>query len=481
MKTSTILLHNTFLSFGTNLLSKVANVFTFILVARASGTADAGIFSLAITYLLIFTAITWGLDELMIRQIARDRSTASQYFFSFLALRLLLAILLYILFAVIVLVGIEYDPSTAAPILILCLSLIPDSLGYVGQGVLAAHENLKAPFIASLVSSSIKLTGVVVSLIADLGLIGIGWAWFLGSCIGAIIVLLAAYRQAGSSSTFQWMNKGFWLERLKLALPFLSIGILITLEYQLDVVILSATVGETEVGLYGAATTILFSLVLIPQAFRVAIYPLMTRYHYSEPSKLVHLYRASFFFLGALALPIAVGITILSEPIVLLIFGEAFTGAIQPLRIIIWSILFLYLNVPNSRLMLVHDRQLLLSTLLTFTMVLNILLNLLLNPTLGAVGAASARLISAIAFFIPSYLYVIKFLIPYNVIKDLTRSLIAVLLMSVIVWVLRDQPLWYPILIGAATYIISIIIIKGIPEYGERMLFNALQQLQKKF
>ena len=109
------------------------------------------------------------------------------------------------------------------------------------------------------------------------------------------------------------------------------------------------------------------------------------------------------------------------------------------------------------------------------------LLNLLLNPTLGAVGSASARLISAIAFFIPSYLYVIKFLVPYNVIKDLIRSLIAVLLMSVIVWVLRDQPLWYPILIGAATYVISIITIKGIPEYEERMLFNALQQLQKKF
>ena len=64
MSTATRLFRNSALSFSTNVVTKAVNTIAFILIARLSQADQAGIFSLGTTYLVIFTATAWGLDEL---------------------------------------------------------------------------------------------------------------------------------------------------------------------------------------------------------------------------------------------------------------------------------------------------------------------------------------------------------------------------------------------------------------------------------
>jgi O-antigen/teichoic acid export membrane protein len=438
------------------------NTIAFILIARWAGVAQAGIFSLGTTYLVIFSATSLGLDELMVRQVARDRATAGQYFRAFLILRLLFAFIGY--GALYAFIGhfMGYAPTTSQPILILGLSLIPDCLNNVGGAVLAAHERFEALLAGGIIASVVKLGGGIAAIGGHFGLEGVGWAWVAGSLLGMIPVLIAAYQLIKPYRPLTGLDKKFWMDNLRLALPFLVISFLLTLEYQTDVVILSTLRDETEVGWYGAVTTLVFALTMLAQGYRAAIYPRMAYYHRTAPDKLKSLYERSFFYLGALALPMAAGLTLLSREIIHLIYGPKFASAILPLQIISWFLLFNSLNIPNARLMAVHERQNRLVSFFLGSMGINILLNLILDPTLGAIGAAIARLCSTLIFFLINYLFVTRQLQPHHLGKALARPVEAVIVMGAVVWLVRPLNLWLAISSGIFSYVFVLWLQRGL-------------------
>ena len=456
------LLRNSLLAFLANVVGKAVNTIAFILIARWTGVAQAGIFSLGTTYLVVFSATSIGLDELMVRQVARDRATAGQYFRAFLILRLLFAFICY--GALYAFIGhfMGYAPTTSRPILILGLSLIPDCLSNVGSALLAAHERFEAPLAGGIIASVVKLGGGIAAIRGNFGLEGVGWAWAAGNLLGMIPVLIATYHLTKPYRPLTGLNKKFLVDNLRLALPFLVITFLLTVEYQNDVIILSTLRDEIEVGWYGAVTTLVFALTMLAQGYRAAVYPRMAHYHRTAPDKLRPLYERSFFYLGALALPMAAGLTLLSREIVHLIYGPKFAPATLPLQIISWFLLFNFLNIPNARLMTVHERQNRLVSFFLGSMGVNILLNLILDPTLGAIGAAIARLCSTLTFFLINYLYVTHHLQPHKLVKALTKPVEAVIIMGVVVWLVRPLNLWLAIASGIISYFFALLLLRGL-------------------
>jgi O-antigen/teichoic acid export membrane protein len=475
------LLKNTSLSISLNLVNKAANAIVFIIIARQAGVSQAGIFSLAITYILIFTAFSIGMDELLIRQVARDRSMSSRYFGSFLFLRVLMSFGLYIILFILVSFVFDYSPTTRIIILIMGLSIIPEGVNFVGQALLTSHERFNVPVIAAAVSGVVKLGGIWLINLAGIDPIYIGWVWILGSTLSAAINSSAAFLISGTLNTGDWLDLDFWNTQFKVGLPFLGIGALATLEYQTDVVILSAVRPETDLGWYGAATTIIFALAIIPQAYRTAVYPLMVRYNADVSASLGRIYDLSFTYLGIAALPIAVGISLLSLQIIDFVYGPEFIGAVQPLAILAWALVFIFLNVPNSRLMLVKDQQTWALRFLIGSLSINIILNLLLNPYLGATGAAIARLIAVLVFFVPNYWYVVKNLHEHNIITSLGRAVLAALIMGFFVWLTRDLGLWIAILTGIFTYTAALIALKALPGDEKRWMLETIDKLPQMF
>jgi O-antigen/teichoic acid export membrane protein len=474
------LLRNTSLSFSLNLVNKAANAIAFIVIARQAGASQAGVFSLAITYILIFTAFSIGMDELLIRQVARDRTMASRYFGSFLFLRLLMTIGLYIILFVVVSYGFDYAPTTTTAILIMGFSIIPEGLNFIGQALLTSHERFNIPVLAAAVSGGVKLGGVFLISLARLDPVYFGWVWIFGSTLGAAINFSAAIHISGTLNPGEWLDRDFWTSQLKFGVLFLGIGALATLEYQTDVLILSAVRPETDLGWYGAATTIIFSLAIVPQAYRTAVYPLMVRYNEDVPASLDRVFDLSFSYLGIAALPIAVGITLLSQQIIVFVYGPDFLEAVLPLAILSWALVFIFLNVPNSRLMLVKDRQSWSLRFLLGSLSINLILNILLDPYLGATGAAIARLIAVIVFFVPNYWYVIHNLHSHNIFTSLGRVAMAALIMGISVWLTRDLGLWIAIFVGIVMYTFALIILKALPGEEKRWMIETIDQLRQK-
>ena len=479
MSTLVELARDSLFSIVLHLAPRLANVILFILVGRLAGPSEAGVFSLATTYLLIFTAIMRGLDDLVIRQVSREPGQAPHYLTSFLLLRLVLSSLSWGIMSFIVLVVLDYSARTTSTILILALSLLPENLTCVAQSVLMGERRFGVPAATISFASAFKLLGGVAVVLGGGDLRQVAWVWCAGSLLGMVVMLVAAFRQAGRSRPTAWIEWYPLVHNWREVVVFFGITTLLTLESQADVIMLGAFHDESVVGWYGAATTVVFSLTLFSQAYQFSVYPLMTRYALHEPEKLSRLYTESVRYLGMIALPMVCGIALLAPQVVALVFGPEFGPSVVTLRILIFSLVCMFLSIPNSRMMLVHNRQGWSWLFVAGSVLVNLLVNLGLAPSLGASGAALARLCSSALFFLSNHLYVTRHFVPLNTVKVLLKPAIATLVMAVVVWTVRAWPLPLAIGIGALVYVGGIWRLEGsLPGNAVTLLRRAISSLK---
>ncbi|MGC9358693.1 MAG: oligosaccharide flippase family protein, partial [Anaerolineae bacterium] len=96
METALSLIRNSIFSSLASLITKAANTLVFILIARRLAVNEVGVYSLALTYSIIFVQVaSWGLDQLLTREVARHREKTERYWINFLLIRLVLSLLTY--------------------------------------------------------------------------------------------------------------------------------------------------------------------------------------------------------------------------------------------------------------------------------------------------------------------------------------------------------------------------------------------------
>ena len=89
-------------------------------------------------------------------------------------------------------------------------------------------------------------------------------------------------------------------------------------------------------------------------------------------------------------------ICIFAEPVVSILYGEAYLPAVKPLRIITWYTAFSYLGVARNTWIVCEEKQRYLSAVYVASAVVNVALNALLIPKMGASGAALASVAAQI-------------------------------------------------------------------------------------
>lgn len=462
MKIASSLIRNSIFSSLASLITKAANTLVFILIARRLTVDELGVYSLALTYSIIFVQVaSWGLDQLLTREVARHREKTEQYWVNFLLIRLVLSLLTYGLLALIVTSMIGYEQTTVYILLLVGTTVIFDNVSNICQAVFIAFERLDYITYASLAMSLFKLGATWVGLQSAGGLMLLVGVIVGTSLVGMLFNLsVVRWRFLGylchPNKANQQVKLNAWVDWLGQAFPFIFITLFYTLDCQLDVVLLSIWHSEEYVGLYGAATTILFALLFISQAFREAIFPVMSRFYPSKPESLRKLYDASARWLLAIALPLALGSTLVAGDLMAWLYKGAFRESGRVLQIIIWSIPFLFLNVPNNRLMVAAGKQHALARFVIASMSANLLLNVLLTPSIGYLGTALARLASSTLFFILAYAYTSRQLLRFNLLTILPRPIIASAVMGITVVLVRSWHVLLTILLGGIAYALTL-------------------------
>lgn len=410
---------------GSRLAPKATSTLLFIVLMRRSGALVAGTYSLSIAFLTSGVLLSsFGLEELIVREVAKQPSLSRRYLANTLLMRSVLALLTYGAVAAIATV-VDYHIEVQRIILIQSLAIVPEGLTATMFAVFNANRKFNWMALVAALVSVFQLAGGGVALWMGGDLELLVWLLVTGSVLGTLAsgwlcrglppAQSVAPTHRDPYSVQPRRSQPDWLfckTQLRLALPFALIVALVSIDVQLDVFLLSILRGVAAVGIYSAARTVILALLLLAQAFRMAIYPVMAKAYATSEPELRKVYRQSLRYLLPIALAMTIACMIGAPWVLSFVYGDISTAAVWSLRILTLHLLVGFLYIPGTRLMIVSNHQALLSVLLGVSVGINILLNLLLVPGLGAIGTATSRATSSILYFLAVQLCVSRYVVP---------------------------------------------------------------------
>jgi O-antigen/teichoic acid export membrane protein len=186
-------------------------------------------------------------------------------------------------------------------------------------------------------------------------------------------------------------------------------------------------------------------------------------------------FHKSFKVLVGVGIPASVGTFLLSEKIILFLFGPQYQHSITALRILSFLIVFSYLNSLVSYFLTSINRQALTAKIIVVTTGINIFLNIILIPRYSYRGAAYATVVSEILFLALILLSARKEIPSIPLMKIVKPGISSAIMgLLIIVLIKNDFNLLLIVAIGVITYSFFIWITGFITKAEKARLKNIL-------
>lgn len=439
-------------------------------IARTLGKVDYGKFIFAFSFVAMFMPlVNMGLRAITVREVAKDRSCAAEYTKKMLASRLGLSIVVVILIVLSInMMGVE--ARTKIIVYLASLTIISTSIWTTLIDVFQAFEKMSYVAYSQFYGGFILTVLSVLVLFMGFGLSGLTLAYVLGNIITMGVAWLYISKLIGRPTfEFDWQ---FIKNNLAKGAPFFYPSIVALAGMKIGIILLSIFSGDASVGVFGAANNLVEKLIIIPDGICTAMFPTLIILYQQSPQKAAHLFRKYFEYLLIIALPIAVGTTMLAKPIILLIYGPNYIAAVPVLQILVWWLFFQFLlSMQGSTLGAIHQERK--AALVSFVVApIYIVLNLLLIPMFQERGTAWANLVSAIfSFMLLSYYIKVHFVQDIIPVHRIMRIVGAVFMMGLSIYWFIDEIIIFPLVIGFLSYI-TVVVVFGVVSWRE------LQQLK---
>lgn len=398
------ILKQTSLLFFAQTLTRFISFFYIIYLARTLGVSDFGSYTVALAYFSIISSVAdFGFNRFLIREVARDRSQASQLFWNIVALRLTLTAVLFAVFSI-ALYLLDSDKMRVSLILLATIALLPQAIALTFDAIFIARQKLQFSAIALFVSSLATVSAGFFLVRNGFGSTGAVIALIVGQVIYATVLI-----------SFLYWHQGFFLSAINLSiikkviigsLPYGLLGILGLLYFRIDTLLLSYIKGNFETGIYGAAYKFLEAAIFIPSAFSSALFPVLARTHESSPIDLRKLYFKALQIMLGLGLLVLLGY-VLILPVIIKILLPNYLSSIQAIMILSLSIPFMFIQVPAVTVLLSTDKYLKpVLKLSILSLIFNIGANLIFIPKFGFVAASWVTVTSEILSFVIFFLLI---------------------------------------------------------------------------
>jgi len=463
MSTVQRIARNTALLLLSNVASFVLGFFFTMYVARYLGAQGFGVLAFALAFTAIFGVLTdIGLQTLMIREIARDRTLVQKYLSNIAVLKVFLTIITFGLIALTANL-LHYPAETIRVVYLIGLSVVFGAFSTMFYAVFRAHERMEFEALGGVLGGALLLGGALYAISHNFSVVSFALIYFIVSVITlGYCFVVSAWRFTLPKIE---VDLSFWKEALKQAWPFALSAIFLTLYFSIDSVMLSRMKGNEAVGWYNAAYRLVLCLSFIPVAYFSAVFPLMSRFHVTSKDFLKFTYERSFKYMLTLGVPIGVGTTILASKIILLIFGVGYANSIIALQILVWSMVFIFVSGVFGQLFNSVNRQLGNTCIGAGCTLFNIVLNIVLIPRYGITGASISTVGATSIGFIINYIWSSR--IGYGIsVKNTTgiimRVLIASAVMGLPVYYFQNFYILALVPLSALLYFIVIYIIGGI-------------------
>lgn len=381
---------------------------TGILVTRCLGPELFGQLNYATGFVGIFLALTtMGLDEIVVRDLVRRPDRREELLGTAAVIKLGgAALLLLVVFIGTVLKDME--ALTATMVIVIGTAELLRPFGVIDWYFMAnvrSKETVAVQMVQVFVSAAAKVIIVVLVgqgyLTARESLVWFAWVYVLETASLSIGYAWAYVHDGSVLRAWRYSARmaGFLLRQ---SWPLAIYGVALYVQAKIDQVmifdVLRSRIGESaaneEVGQYSNALKMIEAIAFLPVIVQKSLAPAVTRARRQSKAlyedRLLNQYRLLFLLFLVMAVPLF----FLAEPLMVLLFGEAFRPSGHLLSL--FAIRLLFTNMGVGKASFITNESLFKYSLLTALVGagLNIALNFVLIPEFMAVGALWSMIIS---------------------------------------------------------------------------------------
>lgn len=441
------------------IIASVCGFIWTILMARYLGVEKYGIFGFATSFTAILTIIVdLGISTHIVRHIATDYDSAPKYLGNAIPLKVLFSIACTII-TLIALIVMNVDELVIKVTLLFTLEMIIKS--YVGlfNGSFQAFEEGKYQGIGNTILHLILLVFILIAIFTDLGLYGIAVSYILANAIAFVYEYLMLTKHV-TKPKYE-LDKEFCKKITLLSIPFAVTGLLYTIYYSIDIVMLTNMVGNHATGIYNATYKLISVLTLFYSVYTAVIFPVMSRYYKNDESLLLISFEKSIKYLMLVIIPLAVATVFYSSDVMHLIYGQSYKGGASVLSILIWTVCLLFISGACNSLLNASHKEVSVTKIYAIAAVFNVVMNFFMIPHFSYDGAAITTVLSDILIVVIQAYVIYKLGHRPNkrLYQDVARIIIASGVLGIALYLL-NMNMWLAIPVGIIIYLAAIYLLR---------------------
>lgn len=441
-------------------------------LARSLGVFGYGEFTTTFAFLVFFGVIAdFGFYQILVRELARQPDSQETIANNILTMRALFAFVVYGAAALLVWLF-PYSDAVKLGVVILAGASFFLSVNGTIIGIFQANQIMVRAVASDVIGRVFLLVTVLIALANSWSLPAILTLYATANLVNLVLnyifvrpILRLGFRY--QPKTWRMIFHETWSMGL--------VTTLIILYFRIDTVILSLIKSPIDVGIYGVPYKILEILVLVPGILTGNILPALTKLLAENDRRFQQLIQLGFDILAILAIGVVTGLVLISRSAIELVAGGEFlrastiaigsrpVTAVTLLTLLALALLPIFFSYLSSTVLIASGHQRALIKPALAALIINIGLNLLFIPQWSYLAAALATIITETFVALYSWQLARQFVPIELSFARISKALLAALLMTVIIWPLRERSLAYPIIVGAAVYAGTLLILKTFP------------------
>lgn len=377
---------------GGRILQMIISFVVNILTARYLGPSNYGLINYAAVYTGFFSSLcSLGLNSIIVKELIDNPNKQGEILGTAAVMKVVASTLSWIGIVALSMVIDSGEPVTISVVTLCSIGLIFQAMTLFEYWFQSRLES-KISAIATLIAYTLMSAYKVVLLINGKSVQWFAVATAIDYLIISIILYLAYRRKKGPRLSFSYATGKRMLSQ---SYHFILSTLMVAVYGNTDKFMLKHMLTSSEaVAYYSTAVSICSTWVFVLQAIIDSFNPTIIELHKIDYEQYKKRNQQLYGIVTYLSLFVSLVITLVSKPAIELLYGEAYVGAIAPLRVITWYTAFSYLGVSRNAWLVCEGKQKYLKFLYFSAAIINILLNAILIPFYGATGAAVASLVT---------------------------------------------------------------------------------------
>jgi len=395
------IIRNSFFTAAARGIQIATSYLVAVAVARYLTIRDYGEYSFIAALVASAMSLSYfGIQQVLIREIARDRENAGSYIG---AASLLRSVLSAVAIVSLLTLGpfLDLSPLAKRAVLIAVLGEFFLAFSMLTRSIFQAYEKMVYEPLLALLGSLTLAAGVGAAIVLDLGLL-----WLFGAAAVANAVqfatgacLLRKKIVRPTSRLTPQLVKTFFKHA-----AVIGVGVFLSMNlFRVNVFLLKALSTIEEVAVFQLPHNLVIQLQVLPYALVTAIFPVFSRLIHEDPARVAGIFEKLFRYLLVFSLFAALGLSLFASEILAAIFGGKYASSVPVLAVVAWSLAPLSLDMVLNSMLVAMNKQKYSIYYAGVAICVNIVGGLLVLPRYGAFGAAFLSLFSYCIMFACSF------------------------------------------------------------------------------